>query len=70
MQRKLNAIPGVRIPDDALDKRPSISLQALTDPAALEAFLTVLDWSLDKASTAGKQHLQSSESRNAPAATL
>jgi hypothetical protein len=38
---RLNKITGVQLPDKA---RPSIPLAVLTDPAALERFLSVLDW--------------------------
>jgi hypothetical protein len=48
LQQKLNTIPGVEIPDDGLDKRPSIPLEALTDASALGAFLSAMDWSLSR----------------------
>lgn len=54
LQRKLNAIPGVHIADDSLEKRPSIPLQALTGHDALEAFLRVMDWSFEQAKAAGR----------------
>jgi hypothetical protein len=39
-----NSIPGVKIPADAISRRPSIPLEVLTDDVALKAFLGVLDW--------------------------
>jgi hypothetical protein len=52
---KLNAIPGIDIPDDGIDRRPSIPLTALEQPGALQDFLGVFDWYLDRvqAFTAG-----------------
>jgi len=43
--RRLNEIPGVSIPEDAITRRPSIPLGLLgADPKALEALKDVLDW--------------------------
>lgn len=42
--RRLNEIPGVTIPDKAIDKYPSISLSTLNNKAALNQFLETLDW--------------------------
>jgi hypothetical protein len=41
---RLNKIPGVEIPADAISRRPTIRLAVLTDDVALKAFLGVLDW--------------------------
>ncbi len=41
---RLNAIPGVDIPDDAITRFPSIRLSTLKDEAVLKQFLEVLDW--------------------------
>jgi hypothetical protein len=41
---RLNQIPGVNVPVDAISRRPSIQLQVLTDDAAMRQFLAVLDW--------------------------
>jgi hypothetical protein len=41
---RLNRIPGVEIPADAISRRPTIPLAVFTDPAALQEFLSVLDW--------------------------
>jgi hypothetical protein len=43
-RRRLNEIPGVAIADDAIKGRPRIPLAALTQEAALDTFLRVLDW--------------------------
>ncbi len=43
--RRLNEIPGVSIPEDAITRRPSIPLALFgTDPKALEALKGVFDW--------------------------
>jgi hypothetical protein len=55
LQQKLNAIPGVQIPDGSLDKRPSIPLATLSKDSALEAFLSALDWSFEQARAAGRK---------------
>jgi hypothetical protein len=44
LRNRLNQIPGVDIPADALALRPRILLASLTDQAALDKFLEVLDW--------------------------
>jgi hypothetical protein len=44
LRGRLNAIPGVEIPADAIARRPTVPLSALTDPAALRSFLGVWDW--------------------------
>jgi hypothetical protein len=45
LRRRLNEIPGVSIPDDAITRRPNIPLALFAaDPEALEAFKRVLDW--------------------------
>ncbi len=43
--RRLNEIPGVSIPEDAITRRPSIPLALFAaDPKALEALKAALDW--------------------------
>jgi hypothetical protein len=44
LRDRLNRIPGVQIPADAITRRPSIPLALLTTEAALKDFLAVLDW--------------------------
>ncbi len=41
---RFNKIPGVGIPADAVNRRPTISLAELADPVAIKEFLAVLDW--------------------------
>ena len=42
--RRLNEIPGITIPDKAIDKYPSISLSTLNSEIAREQFRETLDW--------------------------
>ncbi len=42
--RRLNDIPGIKIPHFAVDKYPSIALTALNDEGATRQFLDVMDW--------------------------
>jgi hypothetical protein len=44
LRDRLNKIPGVEIPADAITRRPAIPLAVFTDPTALKEFLSVLDW--------------------------
>ena len=43
---RLNAVPGIRLPADAVSKRKTIPLAPLT-PEAVTAFLTAMDWFVD-----------------------
>jgi len=45
---RLNAIPGVDIPSDAIARFPNIHLSRLTDGAALKQFLETLDWAVEQ----------------------
>ncbi len=44
LREKLNQIPGVDIPLEGIERRPSISLAALSSTENLEQFLAVYDW--------------------------
>jgi hypothetical protein len=44
LRARLNEIRGIAIPPDGLERRPSFSLAALCDDAAMKQFLAVLDW--------------------------
>lgn len=41
---RLNAVPGIAIPEDSLGGRPSFPLKALVSVEARKSFLAVLDW--------------------------
>lgn len=41
---RLNAVPGIAIPEDSLGGRPSFPLKALVPVEARKSFLAVLDW--------------------------
>jgi hypothetical protein len=44
LQTRLNALPGVQIPDVALVKQPSVLLGPLVAETAVTAFLEATDW--------------------------
>lgn len=45
---KLNAIEGVSLPDDAIDRRPGIPLESLQNEKALEEFFEAFEWVIGK----------------------
>ncbi|HEX2948698.1 MAG TPA: hypothetical protein VHV83_03880 [Armatimonadota bacterium] len=49
--QRLNAIPGIMLPDDSITRRPNISLSAFVDPKVLFQFFAVLDWFLGEITT-------------------
>ena len=44
----LNQVPGVRLPPDAINRRPSIRLDLLAAPEVMKQFLRTLDWTLQE----------------------
>lgn len=44
LRDRLNAVPGVSLPSDCLERRPNIPLTTFADPDSMAAFLAVLDW--------------------------
>ncbi len=48
MLRRLNEIPGVSLPDDSIDRRPSVPLATLAEADALDRFVAVMDWYVDQ----------------------
>jgi hypothetical protein len=44
--RRLNQVPGINLPPDAINHYPSVSLSVLTDESALAQFLDALDWAV------------------------
>jgi hypothetical protein len=51
LRRRLVAIPGIEITDEAVTKRPSFPLAALEQPASLKQFLEVLEWWIQEVNT-------------------
>jgi hypothetical protein len=49
LRLKLNTIPGVSIPDETLERRPSIDLLAIRAAEGLKAFTDAMDWAFDQA---------------------
>jgi hypothetical protein len=47
---RLNPVPGVKIPPDAITRRPPIPLAVLKDGAVLGLFLAALDWVIQEVS--------------------
>lgn len=45
---KLNQIPGVNIPPDGINRRPSFSLSALAKNDGLDQFLSIYDWVVEE----------------------
>ena len=48
MLRRLNEVNGIALPDSAIDKWPSISLETLANDAALGKFLDAMAWFLNE----------------------
>lgn len=53
LQRQLNLIPGIAIPDDRVEGFPSIELRTLADVQTRNAFLAVLEWVIDEIQATG-----------------
>jgi hypothetical protein len=49
LQRRLNGIDGVQIPDAKLDKWPSIKISVLAEPEVQAEFFRVMEWTFDEA---------------------
>ncbi len=50
--RRLNAIPGISIPEEAISKRPSVFLSVFSNEAALGQFLEIYRWYLEQVRSA------------------
>jgi hypothetical protein len=48
LQRRLNEIKGVQIPDDKVDKWPSFKISALAGREALSEFFRIMEWVFDE----------------------
>ena len=48
LQRRMNAISGMHLPDDCLTRRPPFAMSLLHDPQKLQQFLDVLQWIRDE----------------------
>jgi len=49
--RRFNTIPGVSLPPDSIDRRPSIPLKALASEDALKGLFAVMEWYLSEVRT-------------------
>lgn len=45
---RLNQIPGIDLPADKVDKRPSFALDVLAEPGSMRQFLAVYDWFMEE----------------------
>ena len=41
---RLNTIPGIELPTNKIDKRPSFPLDLLAPPESMRVFLETFDW--------------------------
>ena len=48
---RLNALPGVSLPEDSISRYPGMDLSALQEDRAIERFLETMDWVIDEIST-------------------
>ena len=48
LMQRLNAIPRISIPENALRRRPSFPLKALIPSSSLQMYIDVLNWILDE----------------------
>ena len=55
MLRRLNEVNGIALPDSAIDKGPSISLETLANDAALGKFLDAMAWFLGEVKRAATE---------------
>ncbi len=51
---RVNAIPGIDLPPDSVEKRRNFPLELLTEGTALSEFLAILDWAIVKIDIEGK----------------
>jgi hypothetical protein len=47
--RRLNEIPEVSLPEDAVERRPNFPLGTLESEAAMAKFLSAMDWFVNEA---------------------
>jgi hypothetical protein len=52
LARRLDEIPGVEIPADAVARRPAFDVAALADPVRLAAFFEVMNWCVSEIANA------------------
>jgi hypothetical protein len=55
--RRLNVIPSVDLPEDGINRRPSISLATLVNPNAVAMFLKVIEWTIQEVEAASQTEI-------------
>ena len=63
--RRLNDIRGINLPDESIQKKPSIPLLILKDDEVLERFLSVMAWTVEAVKAAHQTAPTSIQSRSA-----
>jgi hypothetical protein len=54
LRERLQAIPGIELEEERIDKRPSFLLEDLVDENSFASFIETFDWILDEARKAGR----------------
>jgi hypothetical protein len=55
--QRLNEVLGMVIPEDGIERRPSVSLRSLAEGGRVEGLLGVLDWVVEEVRGYGKNRL-------------
>jgi hypothetical protein len=55
LKRRLEEIPGIEIPEERLEKYPSLELASLVDDQSYRSFVAVIEWIFDEARAAAEQ---------------
>jgi hypothetical protein len=53
--QRVNTLPGVTIPPDAITRCPSIRLSVLQDDIVLQQFLAICDWIIQEITASGER---------------
>ncbi len=64
--RRLNTIPGIDLPQDSIERKPTIPLAALADDSVLGQFLDIMGWTLELVEAAHRDTAANMQSLSAP----
>jgi len=56
--RRLNEVPGIRLPADSIGRVPSVPLAALADKQALLRFQQAIQWTIEEVKTAQERSVE------------